>query len=175
MATTKQPKGTTGPKSTSNRGPPATPVKRILGEHSDCTPAKSPKNNATPRASTPRTGQSNSSYQGSSNNSPSQPKEINLPHVKRLSTTPYNNAMTFVAKVVRLEPRRRMFDSRVQLHRQKVVFADSYTLLVAYMHTDRNEDSSDPKLMEGYTYAITNFRVVKQGDILIHDATLAEL
>lgn len=67
-----------------------------------------------------------------------------------------------------------MFDSRVQLHRQKVVFADAYTILALYMHTDQMEDAANPKLMEGFTYAGTNFRVVKQGEILIHEKTLTE-
>lgn len=107
--------------------------------------------------------------------SPNQPAKLNLPQVKRIPTTPFENAMSFVAKVIHLQPRRSMFDSRVQLHRQKIVFADHYTLLVCYLHSEKHEDPSDPKLIEGYSYSVTNFRVIKRGEILLHEATLTEL
>lgn len=74
-----------------------------------------------------------------------------------------------------LQQRQKVFDSRVPIHRQKVVFADKYTLMTAFMHTDKNEDASDPKLMAGYSYAITNFRIVKKGELLIHAKTDTEL
>lgn len=158
-------------------GKTTTPTKRNLGENSLTPPAKhgnyggrsSPNQSPT----TARTRWSTSFR--SDSHSPNQPSVMNLPQIKRLPTTPFANAMSFVAKVIRLEPRRAMFDSRVQLHCQKVVFADTYTFLSLYMHSDKHEDPEDPKLMEGYTYSVTNFRVIKRGEILIHEATLTEM
>lgn len=115
------------------------------------------------------------SYGGSpSNFSPSgQPKTLKLAEVKRLSSSPFTNSITFEAKVLKLEPRRSHWDKRVQYHRQKVLFADTHTYLIAFMYSDIDEDQEDPKLTEGYCYEITNFRVVKKGEILIHDKTTA--
>lgn len=138
------------------------------------SPSQTERNSANARQTTPRRAQQSPSYRNPGA-SPNQPTQLTLPQVKRLQTTPYSNAMTFIARAVKVEPARRMFDTRVQLHRQKIVFADRYTTLTCYMITDTVEDPNDPKVLEGYTHAITNFRVVKKGEILIHEKTETEL
>lgn len=151
----------------------STPSKRPLEDNAATSASKTPRRSPanTSRSTTPRSSNPSRSFTFS----PSQPVELTLPQIKRLNTTPYSNCLTFVAKVMFLQQRQKVFDSRVPIHRQKVVFADKYTLMTAFMHTDKNEDASDPKLMAGYSYAITNFRIVKKGELLIHAKTDTEL
>lgn len=96
---------------------------------------------------------------------------LNLRQVKNLSSTPYSNDLTFAANLVRIEQRREIFDSRVQFHRQKLVFADEFTSLVTYIMSDKFEDSNNPRLEQGTTHLVTNFRVINKGEILLHDQT----
>lgn len=154
----------------------STPSKRKMENQAATSNSETPSRPGTSSSqpSTPRRIQQSPS-QRNLPFSPNQPAQLTLPQVKRLHSTPYSNAMTFVARAVKVEPARKMFDSRVQLHRQKIVFADHFTLLVCYMHTDLTEDPNDPKVLEGYTHTVTNFRVVKKGEILLHDQTETEL
>lgn len=168
-----------GNKRGASPGKQSTPSKRKLEASETSGPSKSPYRGASGasvgRSGTPTRPQASPAAHRGARASPSQPAKLTLPQVKRLTTTPYSNAMTFLARAIKVEPPRRHFDSRVLLHRQKVVFADQFTILTVYMHTDKNEDPTDPKILEGYTHAVTNFRVVKKGDIVIHDKTETEL
>lgn len=96
---------------------------------------------------------------------------LTIRQVKHIQSTPYSNELTFAAKVLKIENRRKIWDSRVQFHRQKVLFADECTYLVAFMMSDRHEDIKNPRLVEGCTNLITNFRVMHKGEILLHEHT----
>lgn len=133
-----------------------TPAKRSQTDYSQSPASKTPRSSTT---STPI----------------GQPKVISLQEVKRITSSPFSNKLSFMAKVIKLEPRRAHWDKRVQYHRQKVLFADTTTFMIAYMHSEVDEDEDDPKLVEGFTSIITNFRVVKKGDILLHERTKAAM
>lgn len=139
---------------TPNRG---TPVKRGMVNNSQTPPFKAPRPSPSPPSFSPS----------------GQPKTLTLQEVKRLTSTPFSNCLTFEAKAIKVEPRRPHWDKRVQHHRQKILFADKTTFLILFMHSEVDEEEDDPKIKEGYTMEVTNFRVVKKGEILIHDRTTA--
>lgn len=152
--------------SSQSNGSPRTPVKRAQSDYSQSPAAKSARASpATPSRASPSTS---SSLPGSG-----QPKVVTLQEVKRITSSAFSNNLSFIARVVKLEPRRIHWDKRVQYHRQKVLFADSSAYLIAFMHSDIDEEEDDPKLVEGFTSIVTNFRVVRKGEILLHERTKA--
>lgn len=129
---------------------------------------KRPLNNPTPSPT-------QKSPRLSLSHSPSQPSNMNLQQIKRLHSTPYSNALSFTAKALHVEKKRKTLDPMVHYHRQKILFADTETFLIMHMYSDPEEDENDPKVSENYTNIVTNFRVLKKGHVVIHEKTTVDL
>lgn len=137
-------------------------VKRTAQDQAKSPLQKSPR--ATYSQSSPSTSRTTSN----------QARKLSLQQMKNLASSPYTNVLSFEGKVVYLEPRKQIFDARVQYHRQRVIFADTQTFLITQMNSDEEEDPSNPKIGENMTNIITNFRVARKGEILIHKKSRAD-
>lgn len=137
--------------------------KRVLTDQSSGEMNKSPRVTSSQRSP------------GHSTNQVDQSKTITLQQVKALGSTAYANNLRFQAKALIVQPRQQIMDPRVQYHRQRILFADATKFLTAYMFSDLDEDPSNPKIAPNLTNGVTNFRVVKKGDILLHDKTSTDM
>lgn len=102
-------------------------------------------------------------------------KTITLRQLKALGSTAYSNNLSFEAKALIVEPKQSIMDPRVQFHRQRILFADATTFLNVYMHSDPDEDCNNPKIAPKMTNAVTNFRVIQKGEILIHNKSTTSM